>query len=68
MAFDRVVFGVPHVWWTVQLSMLVPLCVGVGGANAIDYRRLHKFWPWDFKRRKIERWRWLAEAKRSDLD
>jgi hypothetical protein len=38
--------------------------VGSLAGLAGGYRSDHGFWPWDRKRRKIERWRWLVETPR----
>jgi hypothetical protein len=41
----------------------IPLLVGYVAACLMNYRGRHAFWPWDLKRRKIERWRWLADSR-----
>lgn len=43
------------------LSFLPFLVAGTGG-SVMSYRGIHGFWPWDFKRRTIERWAWLVES------
>jgi hypothetical protein len=40
----------------------VTAVVGVGVASVLRYRLQHEFWPWDRKRRMIEKWRWLVEG------
>jgi hypothetical protein len=45
-----------------SFAMLLPIPIGLVVAHTLRYRFAHRFWPWDFKRRKIERWRWLVEA------
>jgi hypothetical protein len=40
----------------------IPYVVAASGGTLIGYRQRHGFWPWNRKRRKIERWRWLVEG------
>ena len=40
----------------------IPFVVAATGGTLIGYRQRHEYWPWDTKRRKIERWRWLVEG------
>ena len=40
----------------------IPYVVAATGGALIGYRQRHGYWPWDTKRRKIERWRWLVEG------
>jgi hypothetical protein len=50
-------------------SLLVaelPVPIAVVVAELARYRLKHDFWPWDRKRRKIERWRWLVESPAGD--
>jgi len=51
-------FRYPHSLWLVEL----PVPVAAACAILVHYRIRHGFWPWDRKRRKIERWRWLVEG------
>ena len=44
----------------------IPLIVGYAAAGMMSYRGKHRFWVWDFKRRKIEQWRWLVETPPTD--
>jgi hypothetical protein len=47
--------------WLVELPVLM-------GVALVGYRIKHGFWPWDRKRRKIERWRWLVETPADKFD
>jgi hypothetical protein len=38
------------------------MLVMVTGTSVIGFRGRQGFWPWDLRRRKIERWRWLVES------
>lgn len=52
-----------HPLWVVEL----PVLVGAALVSPLGYRIKHGFWPWDRKRRKIERWRWLVETPPEEL-
>jgi hypothetical protein len=51
-------FRYPHSLWLVEL----PVPIAAACAILAHYRFSHGFWPWDRRRRKIERWRWLVEG------
>jgi hypothetical protein len=51
-------FRYPNSLWLVEL----PVPIAAACAILAHYRLSHGFWPWDHKRRKIERWRWLVEG------
>jgi hypothetical protein len=48
------------------LLFVIPYLVAVSGAAGFRYRGKHGFWPWDFKRRKMERYGWLVETSPTD--
>lgn len=56
--FTVPLFRYPHSLWLVE----VPVPIAAACAILARYRFTHGFWPWDRKRRKIERWRWLVEG------
>lgn len=44
----------------------LPILVGGLAGSVLGYLRRHGFWPWDLKRRKVERWRGLIEDPPTD--
>jgi len=43
----------------------IPVLIGGALMVLLTYRGDRGFWPWDLKRRKIARWRWLVETDAS---